>query len=98
MKVFLLAFALIALCVFGMCFNIIFRKDGEFPEYEVSKNKDMRRLGIRCMHEEEAALHGKSSKAPEHCKGEITEACSSCAFYVSPGSSDCHPERGEGSD
>ena len=98
MKVFLLAFALIALCVFGMCFNIIFRKDGEFPEYEVSKNKDMRRLGIRCMHEEEAALHGKSSKAPEHCKGEITEACSSCAFYVSPGSSESHPERGEGSD
>ena len=40
MKVFLLALAVILACVFGMCFNIIFRKDGEFPEYEVSKNKD----------------------------------------------------------
>ena len=42
-----------------MCFNIIFRKDGRFPEYEVSQNKEMRKLGIRCMHEEDAALFGK---------------------------------------
>ena len=82
LKVFLLAFAVIALCVFGMCFNIIFRKDGEFPEYEVSKNKEMRKLGIRCMHEEEAAIHGKQKKeVPEHCSGEITEACAGCALY-----------------
>ena len=32
MKVFLLALAVILACVFGMCFNIIFRKGGEFPE------------------------------------------------------------------
>jgi len=86
MKVFLLAFAVIALCVFGMCFNIIFRKDGEFPEYEVSKNKDMRRLGIRCMHEEEEAHHGRAAgKVPEHCKGEVAESCAGCAFYCADG-------------
>ena len=81
MKVFLLTLAVVALCVFGMCFNIIFRKDGEFPEYEVSKNKDMRRLGIRCIHEEESALPGGESKVPEHCKGEVSEACAGCALY-----------------
>ena len=81
MKVFLLTLALIALCVFGMCFNIIFRKDGEFPEYEVSKNKDMRRLGIRCVHEEEAERLGKAEKVPGNCTGEITEACAGCALY-----------------
>ncbi len=81
MKVFLLTLAVVAACVFGMCFNIIFRKDGEFPEYEVSKNKEMRKLGIRCIHEEEAALPGKRVKVPEHCKGEITEACAGCALY-----------------
>ena len=32
MAVFLLTLALVALAVFGMCFNIIFRKDGRFPE------------------------------------------------------------------
>jgi len=82
MKVFLLSLAVIALCVFGMCFNIIFRKDGEFPEYEVSKNKDMRRLGIRCVHEEELlSRREKDAKVPEHCSGEITEACEGCALY-----------------
>ncbi|MBO4758267.1 MAG: hypothetical protein J5577_07460 [Bacteroidales bacterium] len=81
MKVFLLALAVILLCVFGMCFNIIFRKGGEFPEYEVSKNKEMRRLGIRCMHEEDALSRGKKAEVPEHCSGEITEACEGCALY-----------------
>ena len=81
MKVFLLTLAVVALCVFGMCFNVIFRKDGEFPEYEVSKNKDMRRLGIRCVHEEEALSKGEVKKVPEHCSGEITEACAGCALY-----------------
>lgn len=83
MKVFLLTLAVVAACVFGMCFNIIFRKDGEFPEYEVSKNKEMRKRGILCMHEQEALLHGKgkNNAAPEHCSGEITEACAGCALY-----------------
>ena len=88
MTVFLLALVIIGLCVFGMCFNIIFRKDGEFPEYEVSRNSDMRRPGIRCMREEEAALHGTQRKAPEHCKGEISETCAGCAFYCRPESSE----------
>ena len=96
MKVFLLAVALVGLCVFGMCFNIIFRKDGEFPEYEVSKNKDMRRLGIRCVHEEEALARAKKRGAvPGHCSGKIDEACSGCALYASD---PCHPERSEESE
>lgn len=82
MKVFLLALVVIGLCVFGMCFNIIFRKDGEFPEYEVSKNKEMRKRGILCVHEQEAlARAGKESKVPEACSGEITEVCAGCALY-----------------
>lgn len=82
MKVFLLSLVLIGLGVFGMCFNLIFRKDGKFPEYEVSQNKEMRKLGIRCMHEEEQILHGDRKK-PRHdrCTGEMTEACKGCALY-----------------
>lgn len=82
MKVFLLSLVLIGLGVFGMCFNLIFRKDGKFPEYEVSQNKEMRKLGIRCMHEEEQILHGDKNKPRhEHCYGEMTEACKGCALY-----------------
>lgn len=82
MKIFLLSLALIGIGVFGMCFNIIFRKDGRFPEYEVSKNEEMRRRGIRCMHEEEESLFGDKEK-PRHekCTGEMTEACRGCALY-----------------
>ena len=82
MKLFLVVLAIVGLCVFGMCFNIIFRKDGKFPEYEVSRNEEMRQLGIRCMHEEDAALFGKEKKAAhERCNGEFTESCKGCALY-----------------
>ena len=81
-KVFLAALALIALGVFGMCFNIIFRKDGKFPEYEVSQNEDMRRLGIRCMHEQDAAIFAEKGEIKhDHCTGEFSEACKGCALY-----------------
>ncbi|MDO5442194.1 MAG: hypothetical protein Q4G10_00835 [Bacteroidia bacterium] len=82
MKVFLLSLVLIGLGVFGMCFNIIFRKDGKFPEYEVSQNKEMRKRGIRCMHEEEEMLFGDKNK-PRHesCSGEMTEACKGCVLF-----------------
>ena len=46
MKVFLAALVLIGLGVFGMCFNIIFRKDGQFPQTDVGANENMRRMGI----------------------------------------------------
>ena len=82
MKVFLLALVVVGLCVFGMCFNIIFRKDGEFPEYEVSKNKEMRKLGIRCVQEEEALRQqGKDYEIPGKCRGEKSESCAGCALY-----------------
>jgi len=82
MKVFILAFVLIGICVLGMCFNIIFRKDGRFPEYEVSQNKEMKKLGIRCMREEDEGIFGKKGKIKHsHCNGDYSEACTGCALY-----------------
>lgn len=71
MKVFLATLSLIAFCVLGLCFNIIFRKK-EFPKYDVGSNEEMRKLGIRCYKDEDAALHGS------HCQGNQTDACSDC--------------------
>lgn len=76
MKVFLLAIAIIGLCVFGMCFNIIFRKNGQFPDGEISRNKELRKRGIICAKEEELRLWGK-----HHGKKNPTCAdlgCTSC--------------------
>ena len=44
MKVFLLALALVALCVLGLCFNILFRKK-DFPHYDVGSNEEMKKRG-----------------------------------------------------
>lgn len=82
MEVFLAAVVVLGIGIFGMCFNIIFRKDGEFPEYEVSANKEMRKLGIRCMREQDDMIFESKDK-PRHkdCAGSEDEACKGCALY-----------------
>lgn len=76
MKVFLLALAVVALCVFGLCFNIIFRKK-EFPKYDVGSNEELRKRGIRCYKDEDASLHSRK------CTGDYSEACKECKLYES---------------
>lgn len=72
MKVFLAALVIVALAVFGLCFNIIFRKNGEFPQYEVGSNRKMKEMGIKCMNEEEQER--KSNKIKLDCNG----SCGNC--------------------
>lgn len=74
MTTFLAALVIIALGVFGMCFNIVFRKK-EFPKYDVGSNEEMRKRGIRCYKDEDAELHGK------HCTGNYSEACKDCNLF-----------------
>ena len=90
MKVFLLALGVVAICVFGLCFNIIFRKDGQFPQFDVGSNEEMRKRGIRCMREiqDEIPLNGKAGKAlrsgeDKICNGDYSEACKGCSLYKS---------------
>ena len=71
MKLFLATLALVALCVFALCFNIIFRKK-EFPKYDVGSNEEMQKRGIRCYKDEDAALHTKQ------CPGSGSDACLEC--------------------
>jgi len=75
MKVFLLSLALLALGVFFLCFNIVFRNK-PFPDGEISRNKEMRKRGIICANEEEIRLHGRRKKsASGKCD---PAACSEC--------------------
>jgi len=76
LKLFLVVLAIVGLCVFGMCFNIIFRGK-EFPKYDVGSNEEMRKRGIRCYKDEDAALHsGKKGGRPADCTGD----CASCTL------------------
>jgi len=81
MKLFLISLVIVGLCVFGMCFNIIFRKNGEFPETEVSKNKEMRKRGIRCAKEDEMKLWGRTQKKHPACNDSSCSECNTCGLY-----------------
>ena len=84
MKVFLAAVLFIGLCVLGLGVSIFFRKGGHFPETDISKNKDMKRLGITCPREDELREQGErfrnKSGMTGKCTGEYTSACEGCAF------------------
>ena len=77
MEILLAAVILVGLCVFGLCFNIIFRKDGKFPETEIENNKEMRKRGIKCAKEEEMKLWGK--KGADGAPGCDDGGCGSCS-------------------
>ena len=82
MEIFIAALLLVGLSIIGLCFNIIFRKNGHFPETEISSNKEMRKRGIRCAKEEELRLWGKKN-GKEHptCSDLGCSSCSaSCTF------------------
>ncbi|MCR5326613.1 MAG: hypothetical protein K6E37_07705 [Bacteroidales bacterium] len=72
----IVAAAVLGLGVLGMCFNILFR-GRDFPHYDVGSNEEMRKRGIRCYKDEDAALHQTA------CDGNYSEACKECKLYES---------------
>ena len=82
MKTFLAALIFVGLAVLLLGVNIFFFHR-PFPDGEISTNPEMRKRGIKCAKQEElemlSAQRGKGK--PEHCTGEFTDACRSCALY-----------------
>ena len=62
MSTIIISVILVALAIFLLCFNIIFRKNGKFPDTEVGHNKKLREMGIRCSRVDELALWAKPKK------------------------------------
>jgi hypothetical protein len=58
----ILSLVLISIAMIGLGINLLFRKNGKFPAYQVGHNKDMARLGIRCVRHEEIKCHNKRMK------------------------------------
>ena len=81
MKTFLAALVILAIGIAAMCIGIIVR--GRFPETEVSRNENMRRMGIRCVKEDEASLTGGGSERGRQtaCSGVFSDACIGCGLY-----------------
>lgn len=81
--VLLLTLILVGMAIFLLCFNVIFRKDGKFPETEVGHNKEMRKRGILCAKEEEIRrLRRESRKLRDKSCSE--EGCGSCSTGCGP--------------
>lgn len=81
MKTILAAVLILAIAIAFMCIGIIVK--GKFPETEVSKNENMRRLGIKCMHEEEQEMSGTARQRQKNksCTGIYSDACTGCGFF-----------------
>jgi hypothetical protein len=72
----LVSIGALGLCVAGLAFNILFRKNGKFPETEVGKNTNMRKLGITCVKHEEMNCLKKSNQ------NDTAQDCSNCRIAV----------------
>lgn len=81
MKTLLAAILILAIAIALMCVGIIVK--GKFPETEVSKNENMRWLGVKCMHEQEKELFGteRQRQRSKSCTGTYSDQCAGCGFY-----------------
>lgn len=77
MQLIIISLIVVGIAVFLLSFNIIFRKDGKFPETEIGHNKEMRRRGLMCAKSEEKILWHKNNPRfnSESSQG---GCCSSC--------------------
>lgn len=81
MKTFLLAALILAIGVAGMAVSILVKKDGQFPDGEISHNKELRKRGIICAKEEELRLWGKKKNHKDKIPHDCPEGgCEGCAF------------------
>ncbi|MDR0754311.1 MAG: hypothetical protein LBF04_02870 [Prevotellaceae bacterium] len=68
----LLIITITAVCIILICFaamsvSIWIKKNGKFPETEISRNKNMKKLGIKCIRQEEMEQQNKNSKQKTNC-------------------------------
>jgi hypothetical protein len=71
MKLFVLTLILMTLCFAALGIRIWIK--GEFTENEIGRNKNMRKLGIKCAKNEELEQFNDNNKC---------DACTDCAFFV----------------
>lgn len=64
----ILAVAVVVLLVViaGMSISIWIKKDGKFPETEISRNKAMKKLGLKCAKQEEIEMLNKERRKKKY--------------------------------
>jgi hypothetical protein len=72
MELFVLTFILIALCFAALGIRILIK--GEFIENEIGRNKNMKKLGIKCVKDEELEQYNGNKTC---------NVCSACSLFAS---------------
>jgi hypothetical protein len=71
-KLLLPAILIVAIALLFLGIRMLVQKNGRFPETEVGRNKEMRKLGIQCAKAEEIKCRRDVEK---------NEACGSCGLF-----------------
>jgi hypothetical protein len=73
MQLFILTVILLALCFAGLGIRVWIK--GEFTDNEIGRNKNMRKLGIKCVKDEEMEQHNSINGN--------SNVCTTCSLFGS---------------
>lgn len=65
LNILILSVVLISIAMLGMALNILVKKKGKFPAYQVGHNRDMHKIGISCVKHDEKKAHWKRRKGSD---------------------------------
>lgn len=77
-KLILLSATVVGVCVFALAISIILKKDGKFPDSEISHNKPLVKKGLMCAKAEERILWNKNKKKKHTQEEYAADACTDC--------------------
>ncbi len=63
LNILLLSAVLLSISMLGMALSILVKKKGKFPAYQIGHNKDMSKMGVKCVTHTERNEHRKRRKA-----------------------------------
>jgi len=65
-KLLLISGVVLLFCLLFLCINILFKKNGKFPQSHVSQNKELQKRGIGCIQSQDYEMRHQSKKILEH--------------------------------
>jgi len=64
------ALVILTIAMIAMALNILVKKNGKFPAYQIGHNKDMAKMGISCVKHDELKCHrARKKKEAVDCNG-----------------------------
>lgn len=82
METLIAALVFIGVSILLLSLSILLKKDGKFPDTEISNNKAMLKKGIKCAKHEEIKMWRKKGVNNTSCESEVCGpgGCDGCAF------------------